>query len=99
MNDDNNEEFFKGGISELSSSLKKEFTTSFDGLKNQFEELKLGLNKDEKKDVDTMADFVEHLNSCDNDDCDIHRAKNSHGNNMYMKGFVLGAKFGKAKRS
>jgi len=100
---DNNEEFFKGGISELSSSLKENFNSNFDdlgkSLKSGFDEIKENMTKDQKKEADSITDFVEHLNSCSNDNCEIHKAKNTFGNQMYMKGFLLGAKFGKKKRS
>jgi len=98
MSDDNNDSFFKSGIDELSSSLKKEFSSNFDELKSELNKFKTNLNKKEKQEVDSIEDFVNHLNSCENDDCEIHKAKNTFGNQQYMKGFLLGAKYGKTKK-
>ena len=98
MSDDNNDSFFKSGIDELSNSLKKEFSSNFDELKSELNNLKGSLNQEEKNEVDTVEDFVDHLNTCSNDNCEIHKAKNTFGNQQYMKGFLLGAKYGKAKK-
>ena len=49
---------------------------------------------------DSLEDFADHLNTCDNSDgnCEVHKSINKTTNNSYMKGFLLGAKFGKQKR-
>ena len=50
---------------------------------------------------DTVEDFADHLNTCDNSDgnCEIHKSISKTTNNSYLKGFLLGAKFGKQKRN
>ena len=49
--------------------------------------------------MSSVSDFVEHLDNCDNENCEIHKSINTKQNNFYMKGFLLGAKFGKQKRN
>ena len=47
----------------------------------------------------SVSDFVQHLDNCDNENCEIHKSISTTSNNSYMKGFLLGAKFGKQKRN
>ena len=99
-NDDNNDSnLYVEGLDKLSDSFDI-MKDDFNGIKGSLTDLSknMALNDKEKEGMGNVGDFVEHLNSCDNDNCDIHKAKNTHGNNMYMRGFLLGAKFGKQKR-
>ena len=50
---------------------------------------------------DTVEDFADHLNTCDNSDgnCEVHKSISKTANKSYLKGFLLGAKFGKQKRN
>ena len=88
-------------FSELSDSLKKGLSDEFSTLKGSINDIadKMNLSDKEKDGMTNVSEFVEHLNSCTNDNCEIHKAQNTLNNNNYMKGFLLGAKFGKQKRS
>lgn len=88
-------------FSELSSSLKDNFSTEIGSLKSSIDELgnKMELSDKEKEGMTNISDFVEHMRTCTNDNCEVHKAQNTLNNNNYMKGFILGAKFGKQKRS
>ena len=50
---------------------------------------------------DSLEDFADHLNTCDNSDgnCEVHKSISKTTNDSYLKGFLLGAKFGKQKRN
>ena len=50
---------------------------------------------------DSLEDFADHLNTCDNSDgnCEVHKSISKTTNESYLKGFLLGAKFGKQKRN
>ncbi len=87
-------------FSELSDSLKKGLSDEFSTLKGSINDIadKMNLSDKEKDGMANVSEFVEHLNSCTNDNCEIHKAQNTLNNNNYMKGFLLGAKFGKQKR-
>jgi len=88
-------------FSELSDSLKKGLSDEFSTLKGSINDIadKMNLSDKEKDGMTNVSEFVEHLNSCTNDNCEIHKAQSTLNNNNYMKGFLLGAKFGKQKRS
>ena len=88
-------------VNELSGKLKKEFSNEFTGIKGSINDLadKMNLSPKEKDGMTNVSDFVEHLNNCDNPNCEIHKSINTKQNNSYMKGFLLGAKFGKQKRN
>lgn len=88
-------------FSELSASLKNGLSEEFSTLKGSINELadKMNLSEKEKDGMTNVSEFVEHLNTCENENCEIHKAQNTQNNNYYMKGFLLGAKFGKQKRS
>ena len=69
---------------------------------DNFKTLTDSLPKTEISDKpDTVEDFADHLNTCDNSDgnCEIHKSISKTTNNSYLKGFLLGAKFGKQKRN
>ena len=87
-------------VNELSGKLKKEFSDEFSSIKGTINDLadKMNLSPKEKDGMTNVSDFVEHLNNCDNPNCEIHKSINTKQNNSYMKGFLLGAKFGKQKR-
>ena len=97
MSDDNNTDDF----SKLSDSLKKGLSDEFSTLKGSINEIseKMDLTQKETDGMTNVSEFVEHLNTCDNNNCEIHKAQNTLNNNNYMKGFLLGAKFGKQKRN
>jgi len=97
MADENNTDDF----SKLSDSLKKGLSDEFSTLKGSINEIseKMDLTKKETDGMTNVSEFVEHLNTCDNNNCEIHKAQNTLNNNNYMKGFLLGAKFGKQKRN
>tara|TARA_R110002051_G_scaffold76971_1_gene140403 strand:+ start:251 stop:538 length:288 start_codon:yes stop_codon:yes gene_type:complete len=88
-------------LNEITTSLKSGFSDEFSSMKGVINNLadKMDLSDKEKDGMSTVSDFVEHLESCDNDNCEIHKSINTKTNNYYMKGFLLGAKFGKQKRN
>jgi len=88
-------------FSELSNTIKDGLSEEFSTIKGSINELSknMNLNKKESEGMTSVSEFVEHLNTCDNNECEIHQAQNNSNNNNYMKGFLLGAKFGKQKRS
>jgi hypothetical protein len=76
-------------------------TTEFSNLTDSIKELSKGMNLSQKETdgMYNISEFVEHLNTCENDNCTMHQSVDNLSNNNYMKGFLLGAKFGKQKRS
>ena len=99
MSDNDNNEYMK--IDELSGKLKEGLSEEFSTIKGSINDLSknMNLNTKETEGMTSVSEFVEHLNTCENDECEIHQAQNTANNNNYMKGFLLGAKFGKQKRS
>ena len=97
MADENNDMAF----SKLSDSIKEGLSEEFSTLKGSINDLsdKMSLTEKESDGITKVSDFVEHLQTCDNNNCEIHKAQNTMNNNNYMKGFLLGAKFGKQKRN
>tara|TARA_R100000963_G_C4567304_1_gene53642 strand:- start:10 stop:303 length:294 start_codon:yes stop_codon:yes gene_type:complete len=97
VSEENNADDF----SKLSDSLKKGLSDEFSTLKGSINEIseKMDLTQKETDGMTNVSEFVEHLNTCDNNNCEIHKAQNTLNNNNYMKGFLLGAKFGKQKRN
>ena len=91
----------ESAMNEITTSLKNSFSDEFGALKGSINDLadKMDLSEKEKNGMSTVSDFVEHLESCDNENCEIHKSINTKTNNYYMKGFLLGAKFGKQKRN
>ena len=85
----------------MSSVLKNGLSDEFSTLKGSINELseKMDLTQKEKEGMTSVSDFVEHLDNCDNDNCEIHKSINTKQNNSYMRGFLLGAKFGKQKKN
>tara|TARA_R110000751_G_scaffold247911_1_gene347687 strand:- start:13 stop:303 length:291 start_codon:yes stop_codon:yes gene_type:complete len=96
MSEENKDDFSK-----LSSSLKENLSEEFSTLKGSINDLsdKMSLTEKETDGMTKVSDFVEHLQTCENNNCEIHKAQNTLNNNNYMKGFLLGAKFGKQKRN
>ena len=96
---DNNESYMK--LDELSGKLKDGLSEEFSSIKGSINDLadKMDLTEKEKDGMANVSEFVEHLDNCDNENCEIHKSINTKQNNFYMKGFLLGAKFGKQKRS
>jgi hypothetical protein len=99
MSDNDNNEYMK--IDELSGKLKEGLSAEFSTIKGSINDLadKMDLTQKEKDGMTSVSDFVEHLDNCDNENCEIHKSINTKQNNFYMKGFLLGAKFGKQKRN
>lgn len=99
MSDTDNNEYMK--IDELSGKLKEGLLGEFSSIKGSINELadKMNLSEKEKEGMANVSEFVEHLDNCENENCEIHKSINTKQNNFYMKGFLLGAKFGKQKRS
>jgi len=98
MSETNNDDSFANVIAELGSKLKDEFSNEMKSSINDLSE-KMDLTKKETDGLTNISDFVQHLNECDNPNCEIHKSINTTANNSYMKGFLLGAKYGKQKRS
>ena len=46
------------------------------------------------EDKGQIKDFVEHMKSCGNDNCEIHNAMDVKEKEALMRGFSLGNKFG-----
>ena len=88
-------------FSEMSSVLKNGLSDEFSTLKGSINELsdKMDLTQKEKDGMSSVSDFIEHLDNCDNENCEIHKSINTKQNNSYMRGFLLGAKFGKQKKN
>tara|TARA_R100000963_G_scaffold32621_1_gene24405 strand:- start:303 stop:584 length:282 start_codon:yes stop_codon:yes gene_type:complete len=88
-------------FSKLSTGLKEGLSEEFSTLKGSINDLsdKMKLSEKEKDGMTNVSEFVDHLNTCDNENCEIHKAQDTLNNNNYMKGFLLGAKFGKQKRN
>ena len=101
MSDNDNNDSSAFTIGELSGKLKDEFSSEFSGIKNSISDLseKMNLSDKETDGLTNVSDFVQHLNDCDNPNCEIHKSINTTANNSYMKGFLLGAKYGKQKRN
>jgi len=91
----------KDDFSKLSLSLKDGLSEEFSTLKGTINDLsdKMNLSDKEKDGMTNVSEFVDHLNTCENSNCEIHKAQDTLNNNNYMKGFLLGAKFGKQKRN
>ena len=98
MSETNNDDSFANVIAELGSKLKDEFSNEMKSSINDLSE-KMDLTKKESDGLTNISDFVQHLNECDNPNCEIHKSINTTANNSYMKGFLLGAKYGKQKRN
>ena len=88
-------------FAKLSTGLKEGLSEEFSTLKGTINDLsdKMNLSDKEKDGMTNVSEFVDHLNTCDNENCEIHKAQDTLNNNNYMKGFLLGAKFGKQKRN
>ena len=84
-------------LAENKSADHNEFTS----IKSSINELSKGMNLSQKETdgMYNVSEFVEHLNTCENDNCTMHESLDVKNNDNYMKGFLLGAKFGKQKRS
>jgi len=85
----------------ITISLKEGLSDEFSTLKGSINELsdKMDLSDKEKDGMTNVSDFVQHLDNCDNENCEIHKSINTTSNNSYMRGFLLGAKFGKQKKN
>ena len=85
----------------MTTSLKDGLSDEFSVLKGSINDLadKMNLTEKEKDGMTSVSDFVQHLDNCDNENCEIHKSISTTSNNSYMKGFLLGAKFGKQKRN
>jgi hypothetical protein len=88
-------------FTKMSSALKNGLSDEFSTLKGSINELseKMDLTQKEKDGMVSVSDFVQHLDNCDNENCEIHKSINTTSNNSYMRGFLLGAKFGKQKKN
>ena len=60
---------------------------------------RMDLSDKEKDGMINVSEYVEHLDNCDNENCEIHKSIKTKQNNSYMRGFLLGAKFGKQKKN
>ena len=76
---------------------KMELNPYLEELKQQISQLGSSFNK-KVNDMSTESEFIEHMNTCTNDNCEVHKAQNILANNAYLKGFVLGNKYGKHQR-
>ena len=63
------------------SELKQEMTDKIDSL-----------NPEEKNDLHTVTEFVDHFNDCSKDDCEIHNLKERESKAWFVKGIHLGKK-------
>ena len=46
------------------------------------------------EDKKSIKEFVEHMGSCSNDNCEVHKAMDVKEKDAMMRGFSLGNKFG-----
>ena len=57
-------------------------------------------NNEKPKEVTMkISEIIDHMGSCSDGSCGIHQSIKKSTDKSYMKGFVLGAKFGKQKRN
>tara|TARA_R110002051_G_scaffold55674_4_gene103502 strand:- start:1991 stop:2314 length:324 start_codon:yes stop_codon:yes gene_type:complete len=57
-------------------------------------------NEEKPKEVTMkISEIIDHMGSCSDGSCGIHQSIKKSTDKSYMKGFVLGAKFGKQKRN
>ena len=83
MSETDNNDTIRGALEELGSKLRDEFSEDFSGLKTGMNEIKenLNLSQTESEGLTNVADFVEHLNTCDNPNCEIHKSISTTSNN------------------
>jgi hypothetical protein len=88
-------------FNKMTASVKEGLSDEFGTIKGSINELsdKMDLTDKEKDGMLNVSEYVEHLDNCDNENCEIHKSINTKQNNSYMRGFLLGAKFGKQKRN
>ena len=65
-------------------------------LKNELESIKETLNQkanpteQEQEDLHTIQEFLDHQESCDKPDCEIHQAKEDLSKTWFLKGITIG---------
>tara|TARA_Y100001951_G_C11142593_1_gene184518 strand:+ start:70 stop:327 length:258 start_codon:yes stop_codon:yes gene_type:complete len=76
------------GIDTLAKEMgkyKEELTELKDDMTNNM----ASLNNEDKH---TISDFVDHYQSCEKDDCDIHNLKERESKTWFLKGIQIGKK-------
>ena len=48
------------------------------------------LDEEDKADLHTVTEFVDHFNNCDKGDCDIHNLKEQESKTWFLKGITIG---------
>ena len=66
-------------------SLKTELASIKDSL-NQ----KANPTEQEQEDLHTIQEFLDHQESCDKSDCEIHQAKEDMSKTWFLKGITIG---------
>ena len=65
-------------------------------LKNELASIKETLNQkanpteQEQEDLHTIQEFLDHQESCDKPDCEIHQAKEDLSKTWFLKGITIG---------
>ena len=59
----------------------------------------MGDKEEPKETTMNISEIIDHMGSCSDGSCGIHQSIKKSTDKSYMKGFVLGAKFGKKNRS
>jgi len=65
-------------------------------LKNELASIKDSLNQkanpteQEQEDLHTIQEFLDHQESCDKPDCEIHQAKEDLSKTWFLKGITIG---------
>ena len=65
-------------------------------LKNELASIKDSLNQkanpteQEQEDLHTIQEFLDHQDSCDKPDCEIHQAKEDLSKTWFLKGITIG---------
>ena len=66
-------------------SLKNELSS----LKDSLQQLKTPTPQ-EQEDLHTIQEFLDHQDSCDKPDCEIHQAKEDMSKTWFLKGITIG---------
>ena len=66
-------------------SMKNELTS----LKDTLQKLEQPTPQDQD-DLHTIQEFLEHQESCDKDECEIHQAKEDMSKTWFLKGITIG---------
>ena len=78
-------------VARETGKLKQELAEIKDEMNEKFD----SLDEEDKADLHTVTEFVDHFNNCDKDDCDIHNLKEQESKTWFLKGITKGIQLGK----